>query len=363
MPMSPRLLRPRASGYVTAIVTSSSGQTTAVTGNVLDITLTSLLTTIAFTGLADGQQKRVIVRLRQDSESYRFVAWPGGITWEGGSAPTLQTTANGSDLVELVTTDGGFTWAGKVLESVAGTTPPFSPLSISGLQAWFDSSDTASLFTDSNGELAASGNDTAVGLWADKTLNGRDAKAASTGKRPLIKTNSLNGRQILSFDGVDDLLSFAYDAAAPFTVFSVSRLNNSTDDTGIFIGNLLNSGSVDGFAHGNTLANQTGLFSTARVGAVNTNTGTFSASTTWRPCFTFITSTQVKARFGRTDVASGTASYNSRDTSVTIGGARTADVPGFMRAQSHAEVMIFSKELSTGEISSLESYVSTKWGV
>jgi hypothetical protein len=50
------------------------------------------------------------------------VSWPGNITWEAGSAPTLQTTANGYDVVELRTTDGGLSWTGLVIQSVAGTT-------------------------------------------------------------------------------------------------------------------------------------------------------------------------------------------------------------------------------------------------
>lgn len=52
------------------------------------------------------------IHLTQDSAGSRLVGWPGAITWESGSAPTLSTSAGSVDIISLVTIDGGASWIG-----------------------------------------------------------------------------------------------------------------------------------------------------------------------------------------------------------------------------------------------------------
>jgi hypothetical protein len=59
--------------------------------------------TIAFVNLQTGQLIRV--RLQQDATGSRTVTWPAGISWAGGAAPTLTTTANKADWIGLICTD------------------------------------------------------------------------------------------------------------------------------------------------------------------------------------------------------------------------------------------------------------------
>lgn len=82
------------------------------------------------------------------------ITWPGSVTWQGGSAPTLTTTDNDVDLVHLFTVDAGTNWygtfaladaasgggtvtavtGGNGIDSTGGTTPVIS-LNVSELTA------------------------------------------------------------------------------------------------------------------------------------------------------------------------------------------------------------------------------------
>ena len=50
-----------------------------------------------------GQQEGVtILKIKQSSGGSNTVTWPSNVVWAGGSAPTLTTTANRSDVVTLI---------------------------------------------------------------------------------------------------------------------------------------------------------------------------------------------------------------------------------------------------------------------
>ena len=84
-------------------------------GEVHDLTLTGNATfTLAGADHANalGDATSLLLLLRQDGIGSRTVTWDPLISWEGGSAPTLQTAANALDVITLVTTDDGTTWLG-----------------------------------------------------------------------------------------------------------------------------------------------------------------------------------------------------------------------------------------------------------
>ncbi len=89
-----------------AIVTTEFGLTDAATiavdwsrGNQQYVTLGGNRT-LTFSNYLGGQILRLFVC--QDSTGSRTVTWPSVMVWEGGSAPTLTTTANQCDIVNLV---------------------------------------------------------------------------------------------------------------------------------------------------------------------------------------------------------------------------------------------------------------------
>lgn len=74
------------------------------TGNTFTVTLGGNRT-IAFSNDVDGQL--IKLRLKQDATGSRTITWPSGISWSGGSAPTLTTTANKADWVGFIRTGSG----------------------------------------------------------------------------------------------------------------------------------------------------------------------------------------------------------------------------------------------------------------
>lgn len=98
--------------------------------------------------------------------------------------------------------------------------PPFSPSDIAGMVAWFDASDGASI-TSSAG---------AVSQWADKSGNARHLVQNTAGKKPLTGTRTINGLNVLDFDGVDDqLLTVGVTQTQPISVCMVALTDVPAD--------------------------------------------------------------------------------------------------------------------------------------
>ena len=72
----------------------------------------------------------------------------------------------------------------------------WKPTDISGCQLWLDATQITGL---SDGATVAS--------WPDKSGNGYNATQETGANKPLYKTNVLNGKPVLRFDGTDDYLS------------------------------------------------------------------------------------------------------------------------------------------------------------
>jgi hypothetical protein len=80
--------------------------------------------------------------------------------------------------------------------------PPFTPLSIPGLVAWYDFSDPTSLYTDAGATLV-SADGQAIYQANDKSGNGNHLTQAAGANRPLYKVNVLNGKAGALFPGVN----------------------------------------------------------------------------------------------------------------------------------------------------------------
>ena len=85
------------------IYTLTDSSTTAVdwnSANVQSITLNTSNTAFTFSNGQAGAVYKLI--LKQDATGSRTVTWPVSVKWPGGTAPTLTTTANAIDLVNIV---------------------------------------------------------------------------------------------------------------------------------------------------------------------------------------------------------------------------------------------------------------------
>jgi hypothetical protein len=95
---------------------------------------------------------------------------------------------------------------------IASSVSAWSPLDLSGLVAWYDASNAASI-TSSGG---------AVSQLADLSGNGYHLTQATAGAKPTTGTRTQNGLNVLDFDGGDHLRHATVPASQPLTVWVVA---------------------------------------------------------------------------------------------------------------------------------------------
>lgn len=104
--------------------------------------------------------------------------------------------------------------------------PAFDPTSIAGLDLWLKA------------DLLGLSNNDPVASWTDLSGNANHATQASSGLRPLFKTGVVNGKAVVRFDGIDDVMAFVNQPGVPATVFvaaSVGITPSSLSDYAPFI--------------------------------------------------------------------------------------------------------------------------------
>lgn len=105
--------------------------------SVWGISLTANVTGLTLPTGTAGVPLGIALIFTQDSTGGRTVTWPSNITWNGGSAPTILSTAGAKTIVSLLSVDGGTTWLGMPLtvssSSSGGTSDiTFQEVSASG---------------------------------------------------------------------------------------------------------------------------------------------------------------------------------------------------------------------------------------
>ena len=104
---SPTINTPLMKGAYEAWVTATDGATITFAladGNKQRVTLGGNRT-LALSGVQGGHV--FLIRLLQDGTGSRLVTWFSGISWVGGTVPTLTTTANKADVFGFVQTASG----------------------------------------------------------------------------------------------------------------------------------------------------------------------------------------------------------------------------------------------------------------
>jgi hypothetical protein len=110
---SSTILASTAGILYTTLTNSPSVSAGAVTFNcaLADIFATTLVTgTPTAITMSNARAGSYVIRLKQSAGGSATVTWSTTIVWAGGSAPTLTTTANYSDIITLIY--DGITWRG-----------------------------------------------------------------------------------------------------------------------------------------------------------------------------------------------------------------------------------------------------------
>jgi hypothetical protein len=104
------------------LVTATSGSIDWNAGNVQSLTLSSPNTNITFTNGQPGGEYTLI--LKQDAAGGRTVTWPSSILWAGGTAPTLSSGANATDVMNFVYNGTNYLGSAKLAYASTPPTPP-----------------------------------------------------------------------------------------------------------------------------------------------------------------------------------------------------------------------------------------------
>lgn len=224
----------------------------------------------------------------------------------------------------------------------------FNPKSLSGLSLWLDANDSATITIS-----------TGVSVWADKSGNGRNATQSTGGKQPL-NTNTINGKKVVTFQGTDDTMQIAANAAfntASQTLIVVARQTTAANhalfykaDSNSAEGVLMRyrSNSEFWFWQKN---DATGVL----IGAADqpiTSTQIYSA--------VIQPSSQVGFRNG-TQIVSGTNTATYDNNSGPWLGSRR-DIGEYLVGDI-CEVLHWNRALSASERSRVERYLGAKWGI
>jgi hypothetical protein len=221
--------------------------------------------------------------------------------------------------------------------------------------------------------LSDTGSDPAV--WPDISSNGRNATQATTANQPTIIANSLNGRQVRRFDGVDDFLDVNTGLgmlrnisgatviavykwiSSPLTNKAVFFVSTTADFSRYYIGGGVSSRKLvvggrrldnDSFArtdssvdNPNSFFVHAGVIDYANSDIFQYANGVLDGSNT---------AFQTNGNTSNTDsimIKIGTAG-------LTLSNCANVDI---------AEILVFPRALSTTERQAVEAYLLNKWAI
>jgi len=252
--------------------------------------------------------------------------------------------------------------------------PIFDPSSLTGLQLWLDASDSST--------VSASGSPLKVSQWDDKSGNGRHATQGTAAAQPSSGVDTQNALNVLTFDGNDNLLAgtasnwvFLHDGSVS-TVWIVARAGNSPNPAAIY-GLATTQSAVGGTSRGFSMYYADAFENDALAvvvangssGAVYGTSGNnaFPAQT-WKRLrsITDPDNTTASLRLSisvnnnletRNNTNSNSVSSLDPASTLAIGSTNNRLIGAI------AEVIIVNGTLAPQQITNVESYLSTKWGI
>ena len=218
----------------------------------------------------------------------------------------------------------------------------FNPLGITGLAAWYDAT---------RGVTATAGE---VDTWADQSGNGRDLSATLT-TRPITGTRTQNGKNVIDFDGSNDLLdaSSAFTQGTSDTVFVVCLNDDGADSTTQTVYNSDNGAAAE-----------------CRLNKMNTNVwratsgasldGGIPDTAAHLLVGVYNGTTGSSLRLDGTELATGSLGTNSSSAAPRVGatGAGGNFWDGWV-----AEILHYDNVLTAANILRVENYLTRKWGL
>ena len=234
----------------------------------------------------------------------------------------------------------------------------FAPTDLSNLSLWLKA-DSLSL---NDGDP--------VSTWTDSSGNSNNATQTGT-NRPLYKTNIFGSMPALLFDGSNDFMSITSSAslrtgAADFTVYMVTKLNNASMNGSLMYHRDFGTGYgwTNYIPGGQTLR----MFTKSDGGSSTVNSTANICTGTGKYITTKYVYGSVPGWIIRVNGTEGESigADNNFNTSLDstdnldIGG--TTDI-GYYAGGYIAELLLYKTNHTAGNITSVESYLATRWGL
>jgi len=225
-------------------------------------------------------------------------------------------------------------------------------LDIGGLSLWVDADDTSFIVKDGSN---------LVSKIYDKSGNGNHALQSNATYKPEYVASSINGKNVINFDGSDDRLNCGNDSTLDLTTLTVFTVVKATSFQ--WLGGIVgkyHSNSANGYFFRLFGSSPYNKFSAGGVAGVD---GTMSL-TSGQPYIGAVryglTTNSVEV-YTRGESATGTSTISSNTDDVYIGVDFLAD-PRFWNGDI-GETIIFNKALSDDELYVVNYYLSQKWGL
>ena len=211
-----------------------------------------------------------------------------------------------------------------------------------GLDLWLDADD-ASTITESSGKVSS---------WADKSGNGNDATQATASKKPTTGSDTLNGKNVLTFDGGDTLGFSSFAQSSPQTIFMVYQNPVTTANESLLNRVYSNNGPAlyDRLSGNNGIS----IIWDGTGGTLNTSSGA---------------NTNPKLAYWAWNGANEYVGQNGAITSFSYGKSNvdwwnylgSYNNSSYYFSGTMAEVLIYDRYLSEGERKIVECYLAGKW--
>ena len=279
------------------------------------------------------------------------------ISGQTGTTYVVVSGDIGAAIDVLVTATNADGSASADSNDLTGAAAVFTPASISGLALWLDASD-ATTITHVGGSASQ---------WRDKSGLANHASQATGTKQPITGTRTLNGLNVVDFDGSDDFMTLGVanlggtrlfaDATDEFTVFAVTdydglggypiaKRDGSNFQFGILRGSAGNAELI-AVVRGTQVSQANGLSGTVR--ALQGVRWDGSAANLYLNL-----SAAVPLTVG------GSSELPSETILI---GARTSASPTFFLEGGAAEIVVYDRDLNDTEVGQIRTYLVNKWSV
>lgn len=233
----------------------------------------------------------------------------------------------------------------------------FSPIDISGLSAWYDAADTATI-TQSGGS---------VSQWDDKSGNDNHVTQSTVSARPSTGVNIINSNNVLTFDGVLQFLNrsdaLGFTGNPDITIIVVNKnLDVSSTRTNVFLGHTTGAAGQCLYTYDNDASfrynNGNQVFTSPVVNTVNISVWQRASGSNYDQGKFFrngVEQSQVSS-------TNPTNTPNIQNQRFMIGATINGGAEFSFFYGDVAEILIYNNVLTSEEMNKVGNYLKDKWG-